>query len=180
METRSQDLLDAASCRVSVEQIRDLWKIQSNRLAVGYLLAEKDKDRDEKIMGLVWCCGPAVNRLFLQNQEDEIKYADDFKSARIGRNGRRSENLLFLWESVIKILAPHEGKSRREILLAALAGEFRYIPRAVRCDMLNQITSQRRRRLRVLDAGHNIYSDRDEDAANSDNPHDRLPSDKDI
>lgn len=148
IKDRSQELLDAASCRLSVETIRSLSKIQTNKLALRYLLTTDHEDRKDALDGLFRCCIKVVkkNRLYLAprdlgHQPGSRDWVEDCEQ----------ETRLFVWLAVRRIIAPHEGKSRRHIVRAAIEGAFRHIPRLVDLRIRDELRRQRRERKHEFD-----------------------------
>jgi hypothetical protein len=152
-----QDLLDAASCRVPVERIRELWKVRTNTLAVRYLTTENENDRADALDGLVFCSDKAVKYLGFAIDDDQglasgrgVRLKPDPHSVLKIRNvAAAQERLIFVWETVLEILKPYQGASRRSLLLAALEGKFRYIPRLVKLRALDRIRHETRERVHL-------------------------------
>jgi len=137
-QTRSRDLLDAASCGVSVREIRDLRRFVSTAMALDLFLGETPEIQQRGYDGLVRRCKRSLR----------------LNGLRVPDGGHSSANFpgsldMYLLDEIGRLIFAYRPLSRRSILLAALRGEFRYIPRKV-ClhfiDMVRKENAKRRRK----------------------------------
>jgi hypothetical protein len=135
-KSRSRDLLDAASCRVSVAKIRELRKVQSTALFLQMLLSPDLASQQDAYNRLIWICRAALRRW--NGGRHGLYWSNN------GSNDRGSDPVITHEISTLKSRFCHA--SRRAILLAALDDEFRDVPRRV-C-------------LRVIDMLRNFGPDR--------------------
>jgi hypothetical protein len=125
----------------AVEIRRRLRTIKSTRLATQCLLCRDEKQEADAFDGLVACCQRAKGKLFVvpEDQDDLFAYGPAGRRPELIRSNIFWETRDFLQEKILEILLPYRGRDLNSVLRAALANEFRYIPRLVRLRLIDHI-----------------------------------------
>jgi len=142
-KSRSRDLLDAASCRVSVAKIRELRRVKATDLCLNLLLSDDAYTRYCAVLGLRAVCRKAL-RSFLGRgskglfvppsyRRDEDRWA--WANPEYAPDNTRD----YINYEIAKLQHAHEGLSRRRILNAAMENKFRYFPRRVCCHLVDML-----------------------------------------
>lgn len=126
---RSQDLLDAASCRVAVAEIRDMKKTLATRYALEMLLAATVEVRQKARNNLEIRCRKALRRF--GDAKGLYVPPGGFPRGLAQTTGH------YISTEIDNFFAPYVALTRRAILLAALRGEFRYFPRNTRLHLIS-------------------------------------------
>jgi hypothetical protein len=117
-----------------------------SRERVRALTSEEAADLADAIDGLRRCCFRAISDLWAPGDR-----ADRYNpNARIWVKGSRDNTADFIQDRVVEILQMYRYVSERELLILALRGAFKNLPRQIRFDLIDVIRKQYTRKGRTL------------------------------